>query len=228
MAEAVKKKTEKKAAKVDSNKISAEVRTSFGKGAARKLRVLGKIPVVVYGHGTDPQHLALPGHEVGLLLRKANAVLELDIEGASQLALVKDVQKDPVRQIIEHIDLVVVRKGEKVIVDIPVHLEGESFAGTIATLDATTVSIEAEATHIPERIVIDIEGAEEGTQILAKDLKLPAGSTLVSEPDTLVVNVTVPGEVDLGESEEIEETEGEDGENADEAADDADAEKASE
>lgn len=228
MAEAVKKKTAKKAAKVDSNKIAAEVRTSFGKGAARKLRVIGKIPAVVYGHGTDPQHLALPGHEVALLLRKANAVLELDIEGTSQLALVKDVQKDPVRQIIEHIDLVVIRKGEKVIVDIPVHVEGESFAGTIANLDATTVSIEAEATHIPERIIVDIEGAEEGTQIFAKDLVLPTGSTLVSEPDTLVVNVTIPDEVDLGESEETE-TEGDEVEGDDESGDETeDSEKTAE
>ena len=228
MAEAVKKKTAKKAAKVDSNKIAAEVRTSFGKGAARKLRVIGKIPAVVYGHGTDPQHLALPGHEVALLLRKANAVLELDIEGTSQLALVKDVQKDPVRQIIEHIDLVVIRKGEKVIVDIPVHVEGESFAGTIANLDATTVSIEAEATHIPERITVDIEGAEEGTQIFAKDLVLPTGSTLVSEPDTLVVNVTIPDEVDLGESEETE-TEGDEVEGDDESGDETeDSEKTAE
>ena len=228
MAEAVKKKTAKKAAKVDSNKIAAEVRSSFGKGAARKLRVIGKIPAVVYGHGTDPQHLALPGHEVALLLRKANAVLELDIEGTSQLALVKDVQKDPVRQIIEHIDLVVIRKGEKVIVDIPVHVEGESFAGTIANLDATTVSIEAEATHIPERIIVDIEGAEEGTQIFAKDLVLPTGSTLVSEPDTLVVNVTIPDEVDLGESEETE-TEGDEVEGDDESGDETeDSEKTAE
>ena len=228
MAEAVKKKTAKKAAKVDSNKIAAEVRTSFGKGAARKLRVIGKIPAVVYGHGTDPQHLALPGHEVALLLRKANAVLELDIEGTSQLALVKDVQKDPVRQIIEHIDLVVIRKGEKVIVDVPVHVEGESFAGTIANLDATTVSIEAEATHIPERIIVDIEGAEEGTQIFAKDLVLPTGSTLVSEPDTLVVNVTIPDEVDLGESEETE-TEGDEVDGDDESGDETeDSEKTAE
>ena len=228
MAEAVKKKTAKKAAKVDSNKIAAEVRTSFGKGAARKLRVIGKIPAVVYGHGTDPQHLALPGHEVALLLRKANAVLELDIEGTSQLALVKDVQKDPVRQIIEHIDLVVIRKGEKVIVDVPVHVEGESFAGTIANLDATTVSIEAEATHIPERITVDIEGAEEGTQIFAKDLVLPTGSTLVSEPDTLVVNVTIPDEVDLGESEETE-TEGDEVEGDEESGDETeDSEKTAE
>ena len=131
-------------------------------------------------------------------------MLELDIAGKTQLALVKDVQKDPVRQIIEHLDLVVVRKGEKVTVDVPVHVEGESAAGTIASLDANTLSLEAEATHIPERIIVDIEGAEEGTQIFAKDLTLPEGSTLVSDPETLVVNVTVPAEVDLGETEAAE------------------------
>ena len=203
------------------------MRESFGKGAARKLRVLGKIPAVVYGHGTDPQHLALPGHEVALLLRKANAVLDIDIQGKSQLALVKDVQKDPVRQIIEHIDLVVIRKGEKVIVDIPVHVEGESFAGTIAALDATTISVEAEATHIPERITVDIEGAEEGTQIFAKDLVLPTGSTLITDPDVLVINVTVPTAADLGETtdDEAESTEGAEG---DEAAAEGDSEASAE
>lgn len=176
----------------DNNKITAEVRNSFGKGAARKLRVLGRIPAVVYGHGTDPQHLSLPGHEVALLLRKANAVLDLDIAGTSQLALVKDVQKDPVRQVIEHIDLIVVRRGEKVTIDIPVHLEGESAPDTIANLDTTALSIEAEATHIPERIVIDIEGLEEGTQITAGQVTLPAGTTLVTDPETLVVGIVVP------------------------------------
>lgn len=184
--------TSKSATKNDDNKITAEVRNSFGKGAARKLRVLGRIPAVVYGHGTDPQHLSLPGHEVGLLLRKANAVLELDIAGTSQLALVKDVQKDPVRQLIEHIDLIVVRRGEKVTIDIPVHLEGESAPDTIANLDTTALSIEAEATHIPERIVVDIEGLEEGTQITAGQVTLPAGTTLVTDPETLVVGIVVP------------------------------------
>ncbi|HTL41493.1 MAG TPA: 50S ribosomal protein L25/general stress protein Ctc [Pseudolysinimonas sp.] len=188
----------------DSNKLIAEVREQFGKGFARRIRAAGRIPAVIYGHGGDTQHVSLPGHEVSLLLRKANAVLELDIAGKTQLTLVKDVQKDPVRQIIEHLDLVVVRKGEKVTVDVPVHVEGESAPGTIAALDANTLSIEAEATHIPERLVVDIEGAGEGTQILAKDLTLPAGSTLVSDPDTLVVNVTVPGAVDLGETAEAE------------------------
>ena len=184
-----------------NNHLVAEVRTSFGKGAARKIRALNKIPAVIYGHGTEPQHVTLPGHEVALIIRKSNQVLELDIAGKSQLALVKDVQKDPVRQIIEHLDLIVVRKGEKVTVDIAVRIEGEPAQGTVANQEANTVSIEAEATHIPEFLVLDIEGAEDGTQILASDLKLPQGSTLISEPDTLIVNVVVPGEVDLGESE---------------------------
>lgn len=217
----------------DDNKLTAEVREQFGKGFARRIRAAGRIPAVIYGHGTDPQHVSLPGHEVSLILRKANQVLELDIAGKTQLALVKDVQKDPVRQIIEHLDLVVVRKGEKVTVDVPVHVEGESAAGTIASLDANTLSLEAEATHIPERITVDIEGAEEGTQIFAKDLTLPEGSTLISDPDTLVVNVTVPAAVDLGESEaaegeaaegeaaEGEAAEGESAEGSEAAADEA-------
>ncbi|PRY65051.1 large subunit ribosomal protein L25 [Glaciihabitans tibetensis] len=189
-----------------NNHLAAELRTSFGKGAARKIRALNKIPAVIYGHGTVPQHVTLPGHEVALIIRKSNQVLELDIEGKSQLALVKDVQKDPVRQIIEHLDLIVVRKGEKVTVDISVRVEGEPAVGTVANQESNTVSIEAEATHIPEFLVLNIEGAEEGTQVFAKDLELPSGSTLISEPDTLIVNVVIPGEVDLGESEETTET----------------------
>ncbi len=188
----------------DDNRLVAEPRTSFGKGAARKIRAAGKIPAVIYGHGTDPQHVTLPGHEVGLILRKANQVLDLDISGTSQLALVKDVQKDPVRQIIEHLDLIVVRKGEKVTIDVPVHVEGETVAGSTAALDANTLSLEAEATSIPERIVVDIEGLEAGTQILAKDLKLPAGTSLISDPETLVINVTAETEQDLGEAESAE------------------------
>ncbi|AYF98403.1 50S ribosomal protein L25/general stress protein Ctc [Protaetiibacter intestinalis] len=189
----------------DDNKLVAEVRDQFGKGAARKIRAVGKVPAVIYGHGTEPQHITLPAHEVGLILRKANAVLDLDIAGKNQLALVKDVQKDPVRQIIEHIDLIVVKKGEKVTVDVPVHVEGESFAGTIVALDATTLTIEAEATHIPERLVVNVEGAEEGTHVLAGDVELPKGATLVSDPETLVVNITAPAKVDLGEETEAAE-----------------------
>ncbi len=196
----------------DDNKLVAEPRDQFGKGFARRIRAAGKIPAVIYGHGTEPQHVTLPGHEVGLILRKANQVLELDISGTTQLALVKDVQKDPVHQIIEHLDLVVVRKGEKVTVDIPVHLEGESVAGTIASLDSNTLSVEAEATHIPERLTVSVEGAEEGTQIFARDIELPEGSTLITDPDSLVVNVTVPAVADLGEAAAAEAAEGEEGE----------------
>jgi large subunit ribosomal protein L25 len=183
----------------DSNKVVAEIRTSFGKGAARKLRASGKIPAVMYGRGTEPQHVALPAHQIGLIIRKSNAVLELEIDGEQSLALVKDVQKDPVLRIIEHLDLIVVIKGEKVTVDIPVHIEGESAPGTITNRDATTLSIEAEATHIPESLIVSIEGLEAGAHILAKDVPLPTGSSLLSDPDLLVVAIAEPEE----EEEEV-------------------------
>ncbi|MCU1543714.1 MAG: ribosomal protein L25/ral stress protein Ctc [Microbacteriaceae bacterium] len=185
-----------------SNHLVTEVRESFGKGAARKIRAVGKIPAVIYGHGTEPQHVTLPGHEISLILRKSNQILELDIQGKVQLALVKDVQKDPVRQIIEHIDLIVVRKGEKVTIDVPVHLEGEAAPGMSVNQDANTISLEAEATNIPESIVVSIEGAEDGTQIFARDLTLPAGSSLITDEDTLIVAVSNAAEQDLGEEGE--------------------------
>lgn len=199
-----------------SNHIVTEARESFGKGAARKIRAVGKIPAVIYGHGTDPQHVTLPAHEMSLILRKSNQVLELDINGKVQLALVKDVQKDPVRQIIEHIDLIVVRKGEKVTVDVSIHLEGDAAPGTTVNQDANTISLEAEATHIPESIVFSIEGAGDGTQVFAKDIPLPSGSTLLSDPDLLVVAISASAAQDLGD------------EPAAEAATDASAEKAAE
>jgi large subunit ribosomal protein L25 len=204
----------------DDNKVIAEARDSFGKGAARKIRAAGKIPAVIYGHGTDPQHVTLPAHQVGLILRKANAVLELDIAGKSQLALVKDVQKDPVLQIIEHLDLIVINKGEKVHVDVPVHVIGESAPGTVADLDAKSLLLEVEATNIPESLRIDITDAEAGTHILAKDVELPKGATLVSDEDILVVAVSVPAAQDLGEEPEVEEAA------AGEAAEEAPAEAA--
>jgi len=190
-------------AKEVSNKLLTEVRESFGKGAARKIRAVGKIPAVIYGHGTAPQHVTLPGHEVALILRKSNQILELDIAGKIQLALVKDVQKDPVLQIIEHIDLIVVRKGEKVTVDVSIHLEGEALPGNNVNQDANTISLEAEATHIPESITVSIAGATDGLQIFAKDLVLPTGSSLISDPDTLIVAITTAGEQDLGDAPEV-------------------------
>lgn len=185
----------------DENKVHAELRTSFGKGYARRLRAAGQIPAVIYGHGTETQHVALPGHQVGLIIRRANAVLDLVIDGKDSLALVKDVQRDPVRQIVEHIDLVVVKKGEKVEVEVPVFIVGEPFSGTIATLDNTTVRLQVEATHIPEHVEVDVEGLEEGTHITAADLKLPKGATLLDEPDLLFVAVSVPAATTAAEDE---------------------------
>jgi len=184
-------------------KVIAETRENFGKGFARRLRAAGKIPAVIYGHGTTPLHVALPGHQVALLVRRANVVLELQVDGKEQLTLVKDVQKDPVHQIIEHIDLLVVKKGEKVQVDIPVLVEGEPFPGTIVNLDNTTVSLEVEATHIPEHVVVDVEGLEDGTHITAADLTLPQGATLITDPETLVVAISVPAAT-IAEADEIE------------------------
>lgn len=185
-----------------TNKVVVEVRTSFGKGAARKIRAQNKIPAVLYGHGTEPQHLTLPGHQVLLLTRKANAILELDIEGAEQTTLVKDIQRDPVRQIIEHIDLVVINKGEKVEVDIPVHIEGDAAPGTLVSIESNTLSLEVDATRIPQNIVVSVEGLEAGTQISAADVTLPEGATLVTDAEVLIVNVTAEVEQDLGDEDE--------------------------
>lgn len=203
----------------DEATLNVEIRTSFGKGAARKIRAADKIPAVLYGHGTEPVHLTLPGHQTMLLVRKANAVIDLSIEGTSQLALVKDVQTDPVRRIIEHIDLVIVKRGEKVTVDVPVHVEGESGPGTIHVQETTSISVEVEATHIPESVSVSIEGLEEGSQVTASDVELPKGATLLSDGETLIVNVTVPAAPVEDEDEAAE------GEEANEApAADADAE----
>lgn len=178
-----------KTEKSNVDQVVAEVRESFGKGAARKIRAVGKIPAVIYGHGTAPQHVTLPAHQIGLILRKTNALLELDIAGKSALVLVKDVQKDPVRQIIEHIDLIVIKKGEKVTVEVPVHVVGESFPGTMVDQDLHTLRLEAEATHIPTSVSVSVEGLEEGAQILAKDVELAKGSTLIEEPEAMVLSI---------------------------------------
>jgi large subunit ribosomal protein L25 len=186
-------------------KVHAEARENFGKGFARRLRAAGKIPAVIYGHGTTPVHVALPGHQVSLLIRRANAVLELELDGKEQLTLVKDVQKDPVHQIIEHIDLLVVKKGEKVQVDVPIVVVGEPAGDAIANLDATSVSLEVEATHIPQNIELDVEGLEDGTHITAADLKLPKGATLVADGDLLIVAITVPSSAAADEIEAADE-----------------------
>lgn len=176
----------------DDNKVHVDVRTNFGKGFARRLRAEGKIPAVIYGHGTEPVHVALPGHQTSLIIRRANALLELEVEGKDQLVLVKDVQRDPVRQIIEHIDLLVVKKGEKVHVEVPVIVTGESFSGTIVTVDLATIKLEVEATHIPENIEVSVEGLQEGARITAGDIALPKGAALLDDPELLLIAVSVP------------------------------------
>jgi len=189
----------------DDNKLVAEIRDQFGKGAARKIRAAGKIPAVIYGHGTEPQHITLPGHEVSLIIRKANAVLDLDIAGKSQLALVKDVQKDPVRQIIEHLDLIVVKKGEKVQVEVPVHVVGEPAPGTVLEQEAHTLLVEVPALSIPDSLEISVEGVEAVTHVLADKVVLPEGVTLVADSETLVVSVVLPTVAPADETEGTEE-----------------------
>ena len=174
-----------------AEKITAEKRTEFGKGAARRIRREHKIPAVVYGHGNDPIHLTLPGHDTMMALKHggANALLELDIDGESQLALTKQVQVDPIRRVLEHVDFVAVRRGEKVTVDVRIVLVGDAAPDTLVVAE-NTVQVEAEATHIPEHVDVSIEGAAIGTQIHASDLQLPAGTTLLTDADALIVNVT--------------------------------------
>lgn len=192
----------------DQIKLSATIRSEFGKGAARRARRSGLIPAVLYGHGTEPKHLALPSHETFLAVKgHANALINLDIEGGEQLALAKDIQRDPVRRTIEHIDFVVVRKGERVTVDIPVHVEGESAPGTIHQLEQQTLTITVPATSIPEQIVISVEGLEDGAQVRVADIPRPEGATIDADDETIVVLISTPRAEE--EEEETEAAEGE-------------------
>jgi large subunit ribosomal protein L25 len=186
-------------------KIVAERRTEFGKGAARRLRRDKKVPAVMYGHGADTQHLALPAHEVMLALKNSNALLELQLGDDIELVLPKTVQRDPVRYTIEHLDLVVVRRGEKVTVEIPVLTEGKIAPGGLLEHVNDTLTIEAEATHIPQSLSLDIEGMEVGDSRRASDIKMPSGSVLVAEPDTVVVHVLTAQQAEE-EEPETEET----------------------
>jgi large subunit ribosomal protein L25 len=197
---------------MSAEKITAESRTEFGKGAARRIRREDKVPAVIYGHGNEPTHITLPGHETMMALKHggANALLELDLDGKTQLALTKQVQIDPISRHLEHIDFVSVKRGEKVTVEIPVHLNGEAAKETLVVTETATVQVEAEATHIPEYIEVDIEGAEAGTQIHASDLKLPSGSTLLLDAEALVVNITEAPTAEQLEAE-LEEAEAEAG-----------------
>lgn len=174
------------------NKLTVAVRSETGKGASRRARREGKVPAVLYGHGSDPQHLELNAHDFAAVLRHSgtNAVLTLDIDGKEQLALTKALDVHPIRRTIQHADLLVVKRGEKVTVDVNVVIEGDPMSGTLVTQDNTSVQVEAEALSIPEQLTLSIEGAEAGTQFTAGSLELPKGVTLVSDPDLLLVNVT--------------------------------------
>lgn len=203
------------------NLIAGVSRTEFGKGAARRTRRAGLVPAVLYGHGTDPVHLSLPGHEVLLALRVANAVLELTVDGGkSQLALAKQVQRNPVKGTIEHLDLVIVRKGEKVTVEVPLLVVGDYPADRMVSIDQQTISLEVEATHIPADIEVNVAGLEIGDSITAKDLVLPAGASFAGDPDHLILSMAAtPSQAALdaelaGESTGVEEASEEEAEEA--------------
>lgn len=187
---------------MSEQKLTAELRTEFGKGFARRARMAGQIPAVIYGHGAEPIHINLPGRATTLAVRVSNALLAIDVDGEQHLTLVKDIQRDPVKQIIEHVDLQTVKAGEKVTVDIAIHVSGEVAPGAVASLEATTVSLEAEATHVPTAVEVNIDGLKAGESIHASDLVLPKGSTLLTEGDTLVVRIAEAAGAEEEESTE--------------------------
>ncbi|CAL9298320.1 MULTISPECIES: 50S ribosomal protein L25/general stress protein Ctc [Streptomyces] len=194
-------------------KIAAETRTEFGKGAARRIRRDDKVPGVLYGHGSDPLHLTLPGHDLLLALRTPNVLIALDIDGGknNELAIPKSVQRDPIKGFLEHVDLQLVKRGETVTVEIPVQAEGELAPGGYLlehVLDA--LPVEAEATHIPEQVTVSVEGLEAGASVLAKDITLPSGVKLAVEDDAVVLQVLAaqaeePAAETAGEGEEAAE-----------------------
>jgi large subunit ribosomal protein L25 len=171
-------------------RIVAEPRHEFGKGAARRVRREGRVPAVLYGHGTDARHVSLPGHDVLLALRTANVLIRIEgLPGGSELALPKAVQRDPIRGSVEHVDLILVRRGEKVTVDVPLNVTGEVHPDGLLDQQLVQIAVEAEATNIPTGIAIDVEGMEIGSSVHAGDLSMPDGATLAVDADLLVLHV---------------------------------------
>lgn len=171
-------------------KMAAEVRSEFGKGAARRIRRENKIPGVVYGHGTAPVHVSLPGHELMMALKHVNVLIGLEIDGKSELVIPKAVQKDPIKGFLEHVDLLVVKRGEKVAVEVPVVTEGElAPGGNLLEHILSALPVEAEATHLPESVTVSVAGLETGASVLAGDVELPEGVSLAVEPDAVVLQV---------------------------------------
>lgn len=191
------------------NRLTAETRTEFGKGFARRARKAGKIPAVLYGHGTDPRHLALNAREFTRVIKQgANTVLTLDVDGEEALALPKSVVRHPVKDYYEHIDLLLVRRGEKVTVDIPVVVVGEPQPGVLVITEANSLSVEVDALNIPDHFEVDITGAEVGTQFLAGQVKVPNGVELLTDPEALVVGIQhapTADELDAEDAEVMEE-----------------------
>ena len=187
------------------NRLSAAPRTEFGKGAARRDRRDGRIPAVLYGHGTEPRHLSLPARDFSHVIKSgANTVITLELDGGEELALAKSVVRHPLRDYVEHVDLLLVRRGEKVTVDVPVHVTGEPAPGSLVLVDLNTLAIEVDALAIPENITVDISGAEAGTLFLAGQLSLPAGAELVTDPEALVVAVQAASAAEMGDEEVAE------------------------
>ncbi|MFE1249498.1 50S ribosomal protein L25/general stress protein Ctc [Streptomyces sp. NPDC058735] len=185
-------------------KISAATRTEFGKGAARRIRREDKVPGVLYGHGSDPLHLTLPGHELLMALRAPNVLIALDIDGkTNELAIPKSVQRDPLKGFLEHVDLLLVKRGEQVTVEIPVQTEGElAPGGYLLEHVLNALPVEAEATHIPEAVTVSVEGLTAGASILAKDIELPKGVTLAVDEDAVVLQVLSAQAEEAQEGEE--------------------------
>jgi large subunit ribosomal protein L25 len=171
-------------------RIAAEPRSEFGKGAARRTRRAGKVPAVLYGHGTDPRHVSLPGHELMLALKTPNVLIRIEgLPGGAELALPKAVQRDPLKGFLEHVDLLLVTRGEKVTVEVPVQLSGEIVPGGLLDQQLVQIPVEAEATRIPQAIDVDLTGMDVGSAVHAGDLKLPSGATLATDPEVLVLHV---------------------------------------
>ena len=192
-------------------RIVAEPRTEFGKGAARRVRRAGRVPAIVYGHGTDTRHVTLPGHELLMALKTPNVLIEVaGLSSRPQLTLPKDVQRDPLKGVIEHVDLIMVRRGEKVTVEVPVQVTGEVESGGLLDQQMVRLAVEAEATAIPQAIEVSVEGMDIGDAVHAGDLTLPQGVTLVAEPEALVLHVLAAPtaeqiEAELGETPAEEE-----------------------